>query len=141
MTHIQNAIVERVSLDDSDRQILSAWLHLQYDGSGQGFGGYSLYLPSSFKNTGGPNYCGHFIWRCMQIAGVSAWQDIPGKTIRVKQDSPFGSIIAIGHIVKEDWFDPKAEFELLRNPPQKPVKEEHEFWPNSYNPNNTSQLA
>ena len=47
-----------------------------------------------------------------EIAEVSSWEKIVGKTIRVKLDKPglAGSILAIGHIVKDDWFNPSEDF-------------------------------
>lgn len=105
----KNAVVTSVRLSNDDHGLLSAWLMLDYGGSGQGFGGYSLYLPKDFThhNAGGP-YCGHFIWRCLEIAGVTEWTKIPGKTIRVRADH--SKVHAIGHIVKDDWFDPSKDF-------------------------------
>jgi hypothetical protein len=51
----------------------------------------------------------------MQVAGVSSWDKLKGKTIRVKltSDNLGGKIIAIGHIVKDDWFNPEIEFKEL----------------------------
>ncbi len=112
---IKNAIVESVTLDDGDRGLLTAWLHLDYGGSCQGFGGYTLYLPKDFDHHGGKNFAGHFIYRCMQVAGVTSWDKIKGKTIRVKLDSDLlnGKILAIGHIIKDEWFNPSDEFKTL----------------------------
>jgi hypothetical protein len=111
----KNAVIEKATLTGNDHDLLSAWIYLDYGGSGQAFGGYSLYLPKSFTHHDpcGPNYAGHFIWRVMEIAGVSEWSKLPGKTIRARHEH--SKVHAIGHIVKDDWFDPSRDFELMRN--------------------------
>lgn len=114
--HIQNAIISSVSLSKADHNLLSAWLMLDYGDSGhQGFGGFSLYLPKDFLHHGGRNYAGHFIFRCLEIGGVDDWDQLKGKSIRVKltQEGLGGKIIAIGHITKNDWFDPEQEFKTI----------------------------
>jgi hypothetical protein len=108
MSEIKNAVIESVRLTNDDHGVLSAWLMLDYGGSGQGFGGYALYLPKSFNHHKLQSVAGHFIWRCMEVAGVSEWSKLPGKTIRVRGDR--GGIEAIGHIVKDDWFCPRDDF-------------------------------
>jgi hypothetical protein len=110
---VKNAIIEDAVIDTGDRGFLTAWVYLNYGGIGQGFGGFSLCLPKSFKNHNDPvNYAGHFIYRVMEVAGVGQWEDLKGKTIRVK--SEYSKVHSIGHIVKDDWFDPAKEFEELK---------------------------
>lgn len=110
MIGTKNAVIESAAITNDDHGLLSAWIHLDYGGSGQGFGGYALYLPKTFTHhqLEGPNYAGHFIWRVMEVAGVSEWSKLKGKTVRVKGDS--SHVQAIGHIVKDDWFDPELDF-------------------------------
>lgn len=110
---IYNAIIESASLSDGDKGLLTAWLYLKFDHSGQGFGGYTLYLPKSYDHHKLLSPAGHFIFRCMQIAEVSNWEDLKGKAIRVKKKDYFGSIEAIGHIIKEDWFNPSEDFKNI----------------------------
>lgn len=113
----RNAIIKSARITSDDHGLLSAWLDLDYGGSGQGFGGFSLYLPNSFKNhdARGPNYAGHFIWRVMEVAGVTDWSKLPGKTIRVKQEHI--GVRAIGHIVNDDWFNPYEDFKEMEVKP------------------------
>lgn len=103
----QNAIIESVSIDYADGGWLTAWLHLNYGSGGQGFGGYALYLPEECKHHSMLSPAGHFIWRCMEIGGVTNWSNLPGKCIRVRIED--GLIKSIGHIVEDKWFTPKEE--------------------------------
>ena len=105
---IKNAIIESVCITNDDHGILSIWVNLKFDGCGQGFGGYALYLPNNLNQK---NYAGHFIWRVMEIAEVSEWSHLRGKIVRAKAD--YSKVHAIGHIIKDDWFDPTMEFEAL----------------------------
>jgi hypothetical protein len=112
---VRNAVIESAKITNDDHNLLSAWLNLDYGGSGQGFGRYCLYLPKSFTHHAGSlraNYAGHFIWRVMEIAGVSSWEHLAGKTIRAKCEH--SKVHAIGHIVKDDWFNPSEDFERMK---------------------------
>ena len=98
----QNAIITSATLSNEDHGVLSSFLNLDFGDSGQGFGGYALFSPGHSDATG------LWIWRCMECAGVSRWKDLPGKTVRVHGDH--SKIHAIGHIVKDIWFNPSEEF-------------------------------
>src|SRR3954464_16039866 len=99
----KNAVIKTARITNDDHGLLTAWLDLDYGGSGQGFGGYLLYLPSDWKNhKQQANYAGHFIYRVLQIAEVDDWAKLKGRTVRVKAEH--SRVQAIGHIVKDDWF-------------------------------------
>lgn len=106
---IRNAIIDNARLEIDDHGVLTAWLDLDYGGLHQGFGGYVLYLPEGFNHHSVWGTAGHFIYRILQIAAVERWDQLRGKTIRVKQNDCI--VHAIGHIVKDDWFCPKEDFE------------------------------
>lgn len=109
----KNAVIESARLTFADRGILECWLMLDYGGSGQGFGGYALYLPKSYDHHTLLSHAGHFIYRVMQVAGVEDWDNLVGRTIRVR--ASHNRVHAIGHIVKNDWFDPEEDFGKARN--------------------------
>jgi hypothetical protein len=113
----KNAIIKKATIDIQDRGLLTIWLELDYGGSCQGFGGYALYLPQSFKHHDREApYTGHFIYRVLEIAGVGQWEQLAGKTIRVQAEQ--SKIHAIGHIVKDDWFNPATDFENIEKTTQ-----------------------
>jgi len=107
-----NAVIVSAEIRNDDHGLLTAWLNLKYEVYSQSFGGYGLYLPKSFKHHTLESPAGHFIWRVMEIAGVSEWSELPGKTIRVKRNHC--GVWAIGHIIKDDWFCPQRDFAALR---------------------------
>ena len=107
----RNAIIERAEISIDDHGVLTAWIFFDYgDGGHQGLGGHALYLPKSFSHHSIHGPAGHFIFRVMEIAGVTEWKELVGKCVRVRAESPLGKIQSIGHIVKNDWFDPTEDF-------------------------------
>lgn len=112
-TETKNAIIENVEITKADHGLLSAWLYLKYESGGQGFGGFALYLPKSFTNHELKSPAGHFIFRCLEIADVSNWSEMAGKAIRVIANN--SKIFAIGHIIKDDWFQPDRDFSKEEN--------------------------
>jgi len=104
----KNAIIKSETITSDEHGCLSAWVQLDYGGLCQGFGGYALYLPKSFDNHKLNSVAGHFVYRVLEIAGVTEWENLNGKTIRVK--AGHFEIEAIGHIVKDDWFNPVSDF-------------------------------
>ena len=108
----KNAIITGATITNDDRGLLSAWVYLDYGGGGQGFGGYALYLPKGFAHANEMDCAGLFIWRVMEVADVAEWAQLKGKTVRVR--SEHNKVHAIGHIVKDLWFNPSEEFEALR---------------------------
>lgn len=109
---IKNAVIESARIDIGDRGLLDCWLGLDYGGSGQGFGGYALYLPRSWLHHSLESVAGHHLFRVMEIAGVTQWDQLKGKTIRARVDN--GLVKAIGHIIKDDWYCPVDDFAPLR---------------------------
>lgn len=110
---LKNAIISSATLTIDDHGCLSAWLRLEYDEGGQGFGGFALHLlRGSSNHRSRMPYAGHFITRVLQVAGVKTWEDLKGKTIRVR--ASHSDVAEIGHIIKEDWFNPRMDFAEIK---------------------------
>ena len=103
----KNAIITSATIRTDDG-FLDASVCFDYGGSGQCFGGWTLYLPPTWRSHKVYSPAGHFIWRVMEIAGVSKWENLKGKTVRVLSDH--SHVEAIGHIVRDDWFYPREDF-------------------------------
>ena len=105
---IKNAVIKSAEITMAERGILDCWLQLDFGGTGQGFGGYALYLPKSFSHHQVLSVAGHHIFRILEIAGVEKWSQLKGRAIRV--EGSCSKIERIGHIVKDDWYCPSTDF-------------------------------
>ena len=104
MNNIKNAIIKSVEIEIEDHGLLTVWLMLDYgDSTSQGFGGWCLYNEYFPKN----DRAGRFIQRILDVVGVRNWNDLSGKTIRVRGSGT--GVDAIGHIIKDDWFEPSKD--------------------------------
>lgn len=110
----KNAIIDSVQLGPEDHGILTAYITLDYGGSIQSFGGYSMYHEPSWK-TGG-NYCGHFIKRVLDVVDVQEWSKLKGKPVRAlfKDDSWNSPVIGLQNIIKDNKFIPSEDFKDLK---------------------------
>lgn len=107
---IQNAKITGTSLSIGDHGCLSAWLYLEFESGGQGFGGYSL-LSITPKMAPFSGCAGFFIVRCLQIADVLKWADLAGKIIRIDGDE--SRVTRIGHALRDDWFSPDQDLRAV----------------------------
>jgi hypothetical protein len=99
--NIENAKIVKVTLGNGDHGP-DGWVHLEMNGSGQGFGGYHL----------GGEAMSIFVLGILKTLEVDDWSKLVGTYCRVDHD--WGHIYRIGHIIKDKWFDPKEAFEELR---------------------------
>jgi hypothetical protein len=100
-----NVVITHTMLGIEDHGILTAFVHLRFDGNScQGFGGYGLGAKDA-------NYCGHFIRRVLDVVGVREWEQLVGKNVRIRRSQ--GLIRSIGNIIDDVWFTPAEEFKTL----------------------------
>ena len=110
-----NAKIIKTMLGYEDHGIMTCYLTLEQQSSGQGFGGYGLdSAPKKDKNGNRSGdrqpsiYCGFWVQRILNTVGVSKWEDLKNKFVRVDGER-FGSIKGIGHITEDRWFYPEKE--------------------------------
>jgi hypothetical protein len=109
-TEVKNAVIKSATISNEDG-FLNCCLDLDYGTLGQCFSGYVLYLPKSYRSHELKSVAGHHIHRCMEIAGVSRFHELKGRTIRVCIVD--GLIEAIGHIINDDWYCPRIDFKNI----------------------------
>lgn len=111
MSIIKNAQVQSVDVRFDQGFILTCWIHLTYDGTGQGFGGFVLGGKPNTESRARehaqqPNIAADFIASVMAVCDVDSLNECAGKVIRVKKEDEFGAVLAIGHAIKDFWYTP-----------------------------------
>lgn len=108
---LQNAMIKSVNLSMADHGVLT--LSLVLDGGGWGcvYGGYVLgkgYVDADEFE--GSAMGMESIMRIMDVVGVSQFNDMNGKYVRVATKGWGDSIKIIGNILKDKWFDAESFF-------------------------------
>ena len=117
MGNVKNARIESSMLGIEDHGILTFMLHLDYGGSGQGFGGYCMDAPlkkqdgTFIRRVGTAQGC-DLILRVLEVVGVCKWEDLPGQHIRVVADHC--KVHKIGHILKDRWLDIEEHYNSFK---------------------------
>jgi len=120
MSIVGNASIESADIVFSRGVFLDCWLQLSFGNStSQGFGGYVLGArpdsdAAANQHDKQPNIAGEFISQVMAIGGVEKFSDLPGKIVRVRKVDEWGAIEAIGHAIKDMWFNPSERMEQMR---------------------------
>lgn len=111
---IRNAKIASTQLGPkaSDWRCFSSWVHLEWDGGGQGFGGFAFdAYNEAIKERVGAAWGMEFIARVLSVVDVGSWEELTGKHIRI--DHSNGKIFGIGHIIKDKWFYPEKDLQFL----------------------------
>lgn len=109
----KNATITGTLLGYEDHGILTFFLYLDYGGSGQGAGGYSLdEYDKVLKKRVGAKEGLDLIIEILNVVGVRSWEELKGKHIRVK--ASFVKVYAIGNLLHDKWLDFTQFFEERR---------------------------
>ena len=103
---IENVVIEGVMLGFEDHNIMTCMVHVKGDMLNQGFGGYALdTYDKQFKRRVGTAYGMEWLIRLMNTVGAREFKELKGMYVRIEADEYH--IYQIGHIVKEQWFNPE----------------------------------
>jgi hypothetical protein len=104
---IKNARIDGTLLGYEDHGILTCFLYLDYGGTSQGFGGYTLdEYDETVKRRIPTVYGMKFVTEILRVVGVDSWEKLKGQHIRVEAD--WQAVHRIGHLLKDVWFDPST---------------------------------
>lgn len=114
-TTIENAKITSTMLGPEGHGIFTAYVTVEGDGWGVSFGGFAFDAWSeSDKQRVGVSYGMEFLRRLLAAVGVESWEKLPGTHVRVETEGWGGRCRRIGHIYKNQWFDPQALAEELK---------------------------
>ena len=102
---IRNAKISGTRLGYEDHGIVTAIVDLNYGGSGQDFGLYSLSeYDKEHDRQKGTAFGMEFIIRTLDVVGAETWEELKGRYVRVQ--ATMNKVISIGNIVEDKWFTP-----------------------------------
>ncbi|HFI2431994.1 TPA: hypothetical protein ACGO1Y_001272 [Streptococcus suis] len=103
---IENVKITKTFFGREDHGILTCYLTVEGDGFGVSIGGYCLdkYEKNKRKRVA-YHQSFELIDRILEVVGVSTWEDLPGKHIRIESDGLGSRVTKIGNIIKDDWLD------------------------------------
>lgn len=106
MVSIENALIKAAYLEVEDHGCLTCRIELEGNGWQCSFGGFNL---CGNTNTEGKDYTGFYIRRLIEVFfdGYGRFSSLPGIYCRVKLEDR--QVVAIGHILKDNWFEPRVE--------------------------------
>lgn len=106
-----NAKITATKLAMEDHGYLVADIVLEGSGVGCVFGGYCIgkgYLGADeFK---GSEKGTEYIMHIMDVVGVSKWEDLKNKYVRVRGNGWGKPVKCIGNIIEDKWFDAEKFF-------------------------------
>lgn len=111
MSEIVNAQIKSTSLGVGDAPCFTCYLYLEWPGAGIAFGGYALdEFNVKHQRRVGVAASIDFIQRIMEVVGVSKWEDLKGKYIRLDTEGWGGKALGIGNLLEEEWLYPQQFF-------------------------------
>ena len=121
---VENAKITHVDLSMADHGVLCLELTLEGDHWGCVFGGHVIgkgYLGAE-EFEGSPMGI-EYLMRIMDVVGVSRFNEMNGKYVRVATDGWGSTVRIIGNVIEDNWFDSEWFF-MEKNEKNKKKDEE-----------------
>jgi len=106
---VENGRIKKAFLGFEDHGILTCSLQIEGEHWEQSFGSYCTGASISREPTSVLGW--EIIRRILLTLDVDEWGNLPGTVLRLKREK--GLIVAIGHIFKNQWFNPSMELKHL----------------------------
>ena len=100
---VQNAVITgtKLGVTHTDHGILSFYIYLDYGGSGQGFGGWTLDNVPDAQGRRTPTTLGSSLLLGIDDLFGCNWEDLRGESCRAY--GHHSKVIALGHYLKDKW--------------------------------------
>lgn len=113
---VKNAEITSTFLGREEHGILTFYITVRGEGFGVSIGGYVLDTFDKIQNKRVATSQGfELIDHILKTIGVSSWEDLVGKFIRIETDGPGSRVTKIGNIIKDEWFDFDEFFKEVGN--------------------------
>ena len=108
---IKNAKITSTQLGREDHGIMTFMIFVEFDGCVCGIGGYALdaYDDKTHKRVFHVKDM-EAISEILNVVGVSNWEDLAGKYIRIKDNGWGSPIDEIGNLMEDKWFNLREFF-------------------------------
>ena len=102
---IENGLIKSTMLGMEDHGIFTYMLHIEFAGSGCGYGGYALdeWNQQAKRRVGWVQGI-QVLADLMAAVGVRKWEDLPGTYVRCEHEGWGGKILKVGHVIEDKWF-------------------------------------
>ena len=113
---VENVEITSTFLGREGNGILTSYIIVRGDGFGVSIGGYALDRFDKIQKKRVATSQGfELIDHILKTTGVSSWEDLVGKFIRIETDGPGSRVTKIGNLIKDEWFDFEEFFKEVEN--------------------------
>jgi len=108
---IKNAKITSTMFGREDHGILTFMIFVTFDGCSCGVGGYAVDMyDRNLKSRVYTSKGLEAIANILTVAGVDAWEKLPGTYIRIKYNGWGSTIDEIGNLMEDKWFNLREFF-------------------------------